>query len=82
MTYDEMAGWYGQEALDLAGYPGPETRIVTCAPCDGTGEWETMRRPPWGSLSEKCRHCDGTGEAEIKSEPVTLQDLEDVWEAS
>ena len=77
-NYDEMVGWYGQDALDLTGYPGPETRIVTCAACDGTGVWETVRLPPWNTHQEKCHYCDGTGETEIEAAPITLEDLEDM----
>lgn len=76
-TYDEMLGLYGQEALDIASYRGPEMRIVACPSCGGDGGWE--KSPRQGQMSgdwQECRCCDGVGEYEIEAETATLEDLE------
>lgn len=80
--YENMRACYGDEALDMAGYPGPEARIVTCPTCNGDGGWESsptgynhingMAITHWIT----CRSCEGKGEAEIEAAPRTLEDIE------
>lgn len=83
-SYQEMLGIYGQDALDFALYPGPETRVVVCWACNGDGGGETT---PCGvdtttgvpiSHWVACNVCDGHGEFEIEAQPITLDDLEDM----
>jgi hypothetical protein len=45
-------------------------RVVACAACDGGGRDVDEYGP--------CPYCEGTGLEEIKVEPLTLEDMEDL----
>ena len=86
-VYENLQGYVGQDALDIAGYPGPETRVVCCPRCDGDGGWEaaphTYNPIDGGPISDwvVCRSCNGGGEIEIEAAPRTEEDMDNEEEA-
>jgi hypothetical protein len=60
------------------------TIMVDCPACGGDRGFEVItgidRR--WGGFTgytEPCRHCDATGAVEVELEPITLDDLEELY---
>jgi hypothetical protein len=63
------------------------TRLVPCPNCEGAGEWDEGPLPASSGALEPeyrqvfCSECEGTGQIFAESQPVTLDDLEELVEA-
>jgi len=60
-------------------------RIVLCEACGSEGQiiWQTGGSDNYGNpleACEPCPYCEGTGGEIIKTEPITLEDLEAIAE--
>lgn len=61
-----------------------EYSLVTCPCCDGAGEWDEGPLPTSSGATEPdfrqviCPECEGTGKTFVKTEPRTLDDMEDI----
>ena len=81
-VYENLQAYVGQDALDIAGVPGPDVRVVCCPRCDGDGGWEaaphTYNPIDGGPISDwiVCGSCKGDCEIEIAADARTEGDLD------
>lgn len=57
-------------------------RFVTCCNCGGDGGWDEAYLGSDHAVhyhSSKCTTCGGRGEYEIELEPITAEDLDEVF---
>lgn len=50
-----------------------DPRFIECPYCNGEG----VADPDYSNA--RCRECDGTGSIEAEAEPITLDDLDEVF---
>lgn len=64
---------FNQRAIAL---PDGCERIVLCEACQSEGRILTSDGGPYDTDNGECPYCEGTGGEIVKTEPITLEDLE------
>ena len=57
------------------------TRLILCEVCQSEGRILTSNGGPYDTDHGECPYCEGRGDLLIEAEPITLDDLDEMFPA-